>query len=110
MAKNLFKTGDIVRIQKSFLGEPEGIHGYVYEEYNLDFDNIGVSVVTQNGVNLGGFSACTDYVIFDTMDFMESEQEQFLTYVRDSGYQYKFKNVIQLDKDFDKLIKPLFNI
>ena len=104
--KNLFKVGDIVRVQKSFLGEPEGIHGYVYGEYNLGGDDNGVFVITENGVNLGGFSSTCD-LVFDASD-VNSEQLEFLVYVRDSGYKYEFKNVIQLDKDFHNLIYPCF--
>ena len=103
--KNLYKVGDIVRVKKSFLGEPEGIRGYVYDEYNSGDDN-SVLVVTENGVNLGSFSSTCD-LIFDASD-MNSEQIEFLTFLNYSGYKYEFKNVIQLDRDFNKLIKPLF--
>lgn len=90
-----YKVGDIVKIIPSFLGEPEEVLAYVYEEYNIGSGE-GVSVITENGVNLGGFS--------------EDEQKLYLDFVKKSGISYPFTNVINLDRDFNTLIKPLFNI
>jgi len=89
-----FVNGDIVRVTAPFLGEPENVLGYVYDEYSLSGNDHGVSVITENGCDLGGFS--------------EDEQEKYLEFVRKSKYHYQFKNVIQLDRDFDNQIKPLF--
>lgn len=97
----MYKIGDIVKIKSSFLDEPVNVLGYVYEEYNLagnrnnDWGWNGVSIITENGVDLGGFSA--------------DEQKQYLEFVRKSGYHYSFANVIKLDRDFNTQIKPLFN-
>ena len=90
-------VGDIVIIKRGkFLGEPVGVSAYVYDTYP-DFDHpgeTGASIITENGVDLGGFSI----------------EEQF-NYLKDpvaSGYAYQFTNVIKLDQDFETLIKPLF--
>jgi len=97
MITKWFTVGDIVRIKSSFLGEPENVLGYVYQNYNLggEYETDGVSIITENGVDLGGFSG--------------AEQVEYLQFVRKSKYLYKFKNVIQLDKDFENQIKPLFS-
>jgi hypothetical protein len=91
------KVGNIVRINRSFLNEPEGCLGFVYENYQ-DFDDSskeGASIITENGVNLGGFSF--------------TEQKIYLEFVEDTGVMYEFKNVIQLDQDFNFHIKLLFS-
>lgn len=94
---SILSVGDIVVIKRrDFMGEPAGTHAYVYDVYP-DFDHegeLGASVITENGKDLGGFSI----------------EEQYL-YIKDpvpSGYQYKFSNVIKLDQEFETLIKPLF--
>ncbi len=87
-----YAVGDIVKITTSFLGEPPNCFGYLYEEYGTPGTYFwGFSVITENGGDLGGFSA--------------DEQDKYLVFERKSGYQYQFKNVIQLDRDFEKLIK-----
>jgi len=90
--------GDIVVTRQPFLGEPTGTLAYVYETYP-DFDDsryTGVSLITENGVILGGFS----------------KEEQYL-YLKDpiySRFEYTYKNDITLSVDFDSIIKPLFKI
>lgn len=82
------KVGDIVQINSSFMGEPVGVLAYIYETYQ-DFDQPtlkGVSVITKNGKDLGGFSV--------------EEQKTYLQFVRESGVDYEFKNVLQLDRDW----------
>jgi len=96
-----FRIGDIVIIRATFLGEPENTHAYVYEEYNLpggsnDWGWDGVSIITENGVNLGGFS--------------KDEQDKYLDFVRKSGVDYVFANVIKLERDFPTKIKPVFKV
>ena len=83
------KHGDIVKTNREFLGEPPGTLCYVYEEYNN-----GVSVITQSGVDLGGFSG---------------HELNYLEFVKESGFLYPFKNVMQLDWDFKEKILPVFN-
>ena len=90
MTSNI-KLGDIVTLNRDFMDNPAGTKGYVYEEY--DIGHPGVSVITEDGTNLGGFS---------------EDEFQFLTFERSSGYYYRFKNAIQLDWDFGELIAPLF--
>ena len=93
------KVGTIVRVNSSFLNEPAGVLAFVYENYSIGDKYPGCSLITQNGVNLGGFGISRPI----------NEVEQYLEFVRDTGYQYEFKNVFQLDKDFKTIIKPLFN-
>lgn len=81
--------GSIVKLKKELMGQPVGTYGYVYQQYSG-----GVSVITENGVDVGGFT--------------EGEQLIYLEYVRDSWYQYKFSNVIKLARDFESQIKPVF--
>jgi len=91
------KLGDIVMLRlREFLGEEPGTFAYIYESYP-DFDHpelLGYSIITENGVNLGGFSA--------------DEASMFLVDPVESGFEYEFKNVIKLDQDFETLIKHLF--
>lgn len=92
LSRDLY-VGDIVELnQAGFLGEGPGTKCYVYEEYELN--GRGVSVITENGVNLGGFS--------------EEETFMYLTNPRPTGTYYNFTNVIKLDQDFETKIKPLF--
>jgi len=93
MSKRKIFSGDIVRVKASFLNEPVNVLAFVYEEYNLFENERGVSLITENGVNLGGFNP--------------DEQEQYLEFVKES-IPYTFTNVIQLDRDFEKMIKPSF--
>jgi hypothetical protein len=84
------KLGDIVRVNRSFIGSTPNCLAYVYEEYT-DFDDSskhGVSIITEDGINIGGFSY--------------EEQKLYLEFVKESGIDYKFENVIQMDRDFDK--------
>lgn len=101
MGKNIYRVGDIVKLNRSILNEPEGTLAYVYEEYDLDGD--GVSIITENGVNLGGFSASPW-----PDEPLTSEQADFLTFVKHSNYLYKFTNVVQLDKDFEVIRNKVF--
>ena len=101
MGKNIYRVGDVVKLNRSFLNEPSGTLGYVYDEYNLDDD--GVMIVTENGVNLGGFSASAW-----ADEPLTSEQADFLTFVRHSNYYYKFENVIKLDRDFKMIHQKVF--
>jgi len=90
------ELGDIVIVRQAFLGEPAGVLAYVYQVYP-DFDNkdlYGVSLITENGVNLGGFS----------------KEEQFL-YLKDpiaSNLKYVYTSDFLLDQHFEEQIKPLF--
>lgn len=87
------QVGTIVRVKPSFLNEPAGVLGYIYE--NFDYSGIsGISIITENGRDLGGFDL--------------DEQVEYLEHVGDTGFIYVFKNVIQLDRDFLPIIKPLF--
>lgn len=86
-----YQIGTLVKVNASFMDEPEGVISYVYEHYTGG----GISLITQNGVDLGGFSP--------------KEQSMYLEYWRDTGRVYHFKNVIQLAYDWRSgIFKPLF--
>lgn len=94
--KPQLRLGDIVKMNGTFLGEKKGVLAYVYEVYHLGkSEPQGVSIITITGKNIGGFDS--------------GEQEEYLERVRHSGFYYQFKNVIQLDRDFETQIKPVFN-
>lgn len=80
-------VGDIVDLNTSFMDEPVGTLAFVYDTY-ADFDGRGrgVCIITQNGVDIGGFSV--------------EDQFNFLTFRKHSGVEYQFTNVIQLGRDF----------
>lgn len=76
--------GDVVQLPHQWDNEL----GIVYELYK-DFDDgskSGVSIITESGRDLGGFSF--------------KEQQQYLELVSRTGFEYPFKNVIQLGRDF----------
>lgn len=89
-----FSLGTLVTVNASFLNEPAGVLAFVYEVYDRPGLS-GISVITENGVDLGGFSI--------------DEQDKYLKYYGDTGQVYNFKNVIQLDMDWSRgLFKPFF--
>ena len=92
--KRLFELGDMVQINVSFCNEPKGVKAIVYEEYNLGNEE-GISIITENGINIGGFSP--------------DEQKQYLKPISKTRCNYQFENVMKLDHDFKKEIKPYFN-
>lgn len=77
-----FSIGTIVILKASFLGEPIGTKAFVYEHYS----NGGLSIITENGCDLGGFSV--------------EEQGKYLDYYADTQKHYHFTNVITLANDF----------
>lgn len=77
--------GSLVTVNSSFLGEPAGVIAYVYEVYDKPGIS-GISLITQNGVDLGGFNI--------------KEQAEYLSYYGDTGQVYNFKNVTQLHNDW----------
>jgi len=84
------QNGDLVRIKRSFIGSKPNCLGYVYDTYP-DFDDsskTGVSIITDDGIDLGGFSY--------------REQKEFLEFVSHTDLLYNFKNVIKLSNDFDE--------
>jgi hypothetical protein len=81
----LFKVGHLVKLKQRLGFEPAGIYCLVYENYDMP-GRTGISVITINGVNLGGFSL--------------SEQLRMFSFVRDSGVKYNFTNSAQLRMDW----------
>lgn len=97
MILSQFQPGYVVTVRGEFMGEPENVKAYVYEKYTGGYGKRtyeGVSLITENGKDLGGFSI--------------DEQYRHLTMYGDTGQIYNFKNVSTLVADFEKLIKPLF--
>jgi hypothetical protein len=80
-----YYIGDIVKINRPFMGEPAGTKAFVYEEYDFG-EGHGVSLITENGEDLGGFS--------------EEEQKNFLEKVGKSSLNYEFVSVMRLANDF----------
>jgi len=93
-----FELGDLVRVKRSFLGNPENALGYIYDTYE-DFDNSenqGVCIILHNGADLGGFSY--------------EEQQSYLDKIKESGFHYEFQNVIKLSHDYqDGKFDRVFN-
>lgn len=86
------QVGAIVKVHAPFLNEPVGVLALVYEQYG----NSSVSIITENGTDLGGFN--------------EQEQDMYLSYEYDSGMHYSFRNVMQLHRDFGSgLLAAFFN-
>ena len=83
---NKFKVGDIVKMKVSFLNEPVGTKAYVYEVYNIGREQ-GVSIITENGIDIGGFSG--------------DEQWKYLEFVSHSGFYYEFRSVSWLAVDWN---------
>jgi hypothetical protein len=78
------QIGDVVRLSPAF----HSILAFIYHTYD-DFDHRGkqgVSVITESGADLGGFS-------YD-------EQKEHMALVYSSGKQYEFRGVIWVDRDF----------
>ena len=91
------KIGDVVTVNRSVLSEPNGVKAVVYEVYP-DFDDParqGVSLLTENGKDLGGFSY--------------EEQRLYLSFVRSTGFRYKFESVGKLYADVRSgAFRPVF--
>lgn len=85
-----YQIGTLVKVNRSFMGEPEGVIALVYEHYGAG----GLSLITQNGKDLGGFSV--------------EDQDLFLEYWRDTGLVYRFENVMQLNEDWRKGVFKIF--
>lgn len=81
--------GDVYKLTRAMLGNPEGSIGYVYDEYPDFEDNeeTGVCVIFQNGEYCG---------------FSKGEADAFLELVgHEKKYEdYNFKTVIFLSADF----------
>lgn len=92
-------VGDLVKVKVSFLDNEPGCAGYIYETYK-DFDDKsekGVSIILENGCDLGGFS--------------RKEQHQYLEFIKSTDFQYEFKNVIKLAHDYqDGVFKKVFEL
>ena len=86
-------VGDVVRIKghenrdTTFLGEPKNSLGYVYEVYHLGKER-GVSIITESGCDLGGFSP--------------DEISDHLVYVSTIDFKYDFRSVSWLFQDWKK--------
>jgi len=88
---NKYKVGDIVKLKASFLNEPVGTKAYVYEKYTIGKGGRrpeeGVSIITENGIDLGGFSG--------------DEQWNYLEFISHSGFYYEFRSVSWLGVDWN---------
>jgi len=88
--------GSLARIKENSQ-TGSGELAYVYDTYS-DFDQagkVGVCLITQSGNDTGGWS--------------KEEQDMFLEVIGHTGWDYQFKNVIQLDRDFkDGIFTKIF--
>lgn len=80
-----YSLGSLVTINREFLNEPAGTICLVYEVYDRPGLS-GISLITQNGVDLGGFNI--------------QEQGQYLEYYGDTGLAYEFVSVSRLEMDW----------
>lgn len=90
--------GSIVRLKESFCGEPVQTRAFVYDIFSLGEGRWnGISLITENGVDLGGFS--------------EREQVDCLQHVCKTDFRYRFRNVMQLGEDFNNgVFNSVFNL
>lgn len=82
------QVGDIVRINDNAPFRHAKKIGFVYETYQ-DFDEpneFGVQIILEDGEDTGGWS--------------REEQKKFIEFVKSSGIDYEFKNVIRVAEDF----------
>ena len=82
---NLLSIGDLARLKMPILGEPAGTLAVVYEHYLIG-QSAGVSLITENGVDLGGFSTAEQYTSLERLGT--------------TGMAYQFTNVMNLATDF----------
>lgn len=88
-----FQVGTIVRLKVSFMNEPIGTKCFVYENYGNEG---GISIISENGKDIGGFSF---------------EEQNYLEYWSDTGKYYSFKNVMTLYEDWrNGVFKEFFNL
>jgi hypothetical protein len=85
---NLYSVGDVVRVRTSFGSSPAGSLAYVYESYRSSVDSAGVSLITDQGIDLGGF--CTQ------------EQAEYLEPYATTNFYYSFRSVIRLADDWNR--------
>ena len=90
-AMNL-KVGDIVILYSFRPGQLAIIYD-TYKDYENPMMN-GVSLITEQGEELGGFSF--------------EEQKLFLEYSRSTSFVYEFTSVVRLNFDFKTKIKQYF--
>ena len=85
-----YTVGDIVKI---IVGPEKGHEAYIYELYDRwgnKEDPTGCSIITDQGADLGGYSG--------------KEAEDWLAFVRKSGFIYEHKNAVQLHYDKQKIL------
>lgn len=83
-------VGDVVMLYRGFINADAGTFAIIYELYT-DFTNSefnGVSIITEKGEDLGGFSF--------------SDQVEYLEFIRHTDLQYNFISCMKLADDFRK--------
>lgn len=93
----MFQIGDVVKIN-SVAPNYNGKFAFVYDTY-VDFSNpseMGVCLVTLDDESI------------DTGGWSHQEQKECLEYFMTSGFEYEFKNAIQLQTDIQNgLLDPV---
>lgn len=86
-------VGDLVTITHPAY---KGVKALVYEVYDRPENSYGISLIAQDGRNLGGW---------------EPDSWKFMDYSHDTGLDYNFVSLSQLDKDYQSgLLVPYFEI
>lgn len=90
---HFWQVGDLVTINHP---DNKGVKALVYEVYDRSNDDYGISLIAEDGRNLGGW---------------ESSTWRFLEFDHETGLVYEFISVGQLAQDYQKgLFKPYFEI
>lgn len=88
-----WRVGDLIRITHP---DNSGVKALIYEVYDRGNDDYGISLIAQDGRNLGGW---------------ESATWKFLEFDHETGLIYDFVSVGQLAYDYQKgLFTPYFEI
>lgn len=97
----LLQVGDVVRVKahggspETFMNQPENTLGYIYELYPWK-DGWGVAVISENGMNLGGFS--------------NEDQEDYIVYVSSLEFRYVYEDLPKLKLDWeDGIFQPFLD-
>ena len=92
------QVGSLVKLIKPFDGVKIGVCAYVYhtEPDYLSADQNAAYLITSAGMIIGRMSV--------------TGQNQFLRYVGDSGYAYKYDGDVKLKRDWmDDILVPAFS-
>lgn len=94
--RHVFKVGHLIRLNKRIGFIAAGTLCLIYDRYSFP-GREGLSVITKDGVNIGGFGIDEMHLIF--------------SFVRNSFFQYNYANNTQLKMDWkDGMFKTAFEV